>query len=85
MAKKETCPKCSSSDFVKATDKSNKHYCNACKYVWVPGLENLGRADLLLKKEQEENIGLKREIEKLRAELKVLKESAGSIDEILDL
>jgi len=67
MAKKETCPKCDSVEFSKASDKSNKRYCSTCSHVWVPGMDGLKRTDLLLKLAQEENLKLKAEIAKLRS------------------
>jgi hypothetical protein len=74
MSKKEKCTKCGSTEYAVATDKSKKHYCAACKHVWVPGLDGLTRPDLLLKKEQTENIELKAEIAKLRKEIAELRE-----------
>lgn len=75
MAKKESCPKCSSEDFVKAEDSSNKRYCNKCKHVWVPGFSDLKRTDLLLKHAQEENVRLKAEVTKLRKQLALFEQA----------
>lgn len=77
MAKKEkeVCPRCGKSEIVKANDKSGKLYCqtSGCMYVWVPGMENLNRADLVLKQAQTENQELKAAINSERAENKKLK------------
>ncbi len=71
-SKKETCSKCGSTIFSVAKDNSNKHYCQAkgCGNVWVPGLEGMKRADVVMAKLSQENEALKTEIAKLRAELK---------------
>lgn len=75
MAKKETCSKCGSTIFSVAKDKSSKHYCQAkgCGHVWVPGLEGLGRIDVQLKNALQENVDLKRELDKSRKEVLALK------------
>jgi transposase-like protein len=66
MAKKESCPKCTSEKYSVAKDKSNKHYCEKCNHVWVPGFEGLKRSDLLLKKAQGEVMLMTEELTKLR-------------------
>lgn len=70
MKKKEECSKCGGSNYVVATDNSNKHYCQVkgCKHVWVPGLEDLKRPDVVLKQAQDENVKLRSEIDRLRKE-----------------
>ncbi len=80
-AKKETCSKCGSSIFSVAKDKSNKHYCQAkgCGHVWVPGLEGLNRIDLQLKNALQENVDLKRELDKARKLIVTLREQLGEI------
>lgn len=94
MSKKdETCSKCGDAKPALATDGTNKRYCK-CGHVWVPGLENLKRPDVVLKQAQEENLKLKAEVEKLRKEnsrltkdnndLKALFEDTKASDEIFD-
>ena len=86
MAKQEKpkCSKCESTDISVATDKSNKHYCQKCGNVWVPGLEGLKREDVQLRQLKVENEELKQAIGKLREEILVLKGqgTAASEDEI---
>lgn len=68
-----SCPRCSSTEFSKALDKSNKHYCSKCQNIWVPGLAGMNRIDITLAAFQKENVELKGEITKLRAELAAMK------------
>lgn len=83
MAKsKIMCPKCGCPEFSVATDKSNKHYCEKCPHVWIPGLEGLKRTDLLLKQSQDENVALKAEISVLRKRLKAFEEAESLAEEI---
>lgn len=67
---KECCPKCNSTIFVKATDKSNKHYCHGkgCGHVWIPGVEVSSRPDFMIQKLQKDNFELQDQINKLRKE-----------------
>lgn len=73
--KKESCPKCNSTIFAKATDKSGKYYCQAkgCQHVWVPGVEAMKRPDVMIQKLQQENQALTTEIGKLRLDNEKLK------------
>lgn len=75
MAKpeKEKCPKCGSSDFAVAQDKSNKHYCAKCQNIWVPGLVGLSRIDVQLTNALKENVELKAVLDKERKELSEVK------------
>lgn len=76
MAKKESCPKCGSTIFALAKDKSGKHYCQAkgCGNVWVPGMENLKRTDVVIRQLQTENRELKEALAAVRRENRELKE-----------
>lgn len=73
------CPKCKSDKIVVATDKSNKHYCQKCNHVWVPGVDAMKREDLALAHYKKENLALTSEIDALRKENLALK------DELKDL
>lgn len=72
---KEKCPRCGSTIYAKATDKSGKHYCQAkgCGHVWVPGVDVKGRPDVMIQRLQKENFELQEQINKLRKENDVLK------------
>jgi len=93
MSKKDVCSKCGKSDPVLATDGSKKLYCK-CGHVWVPGLENMKRPDVVLKQAQEENLRLRAEVERLRKEntrltkdnsdLKALMQDTASESEMFD-
>lgn len=79
MAKKEACPKCSGIQFSVAKDKSNKHYCQTkgCGNIWVPGLVEVKRPDVLIRKLQEENNKLAAEVNTLRKQNGELKARLG--------
>ncbi|MCA9339390.1 MAG: hypothetical protein KDA17_00590 [Candidatus Saccharibacteria bacterium] len=86
MAKKEVkemCPKCACAKFSVATDKSNKHYCDQCKHIWIPGVNVASRLDLVLQQAQKENLELKAELVKLRKKLEVF-ESTDEAEEIYE-
>lgn len=73
---KEKCPKCGGTIHAKATDKSGKLYCQAkgCGNVWVPGMENMNRPQLVIAQLQKENRELKESLNKERAEVRRLTE-----------
>lgn len=77
MAKqeKEKCPKCNSTVFAVAKDKSGKRYCQhkGCGHVWAADTQGLGRVDIVLMQAQKENQELKLEITKVRKENEALK------------
>ena len=56
------CPKCSSTKFAVATDKSRRHYCAKCQNVWIPGHEANKSPEVLL-------LGARAEINELRLAL----------------
>lgn len=72
MAKpdKEKCPKCGSTIFALAKDKSGKRYCQAkgCQHVWAAETAGMGRVDIVLMQAQKENQELKLEIGRVRKE-----------------
>ena len=72
---KEKCPKCNSTVFALAKDKSGKRYCQGkgCQHVWVPETQGLGRVDIVLMQAQKENQELKLEIGRVRKENAELK------------
>lgn len=67
-AEKTKCQRCDSTEIAVAVDHSNKHYCQKCQHVWVPGLEGMKREDVLITHLKTENMGIKLEIDKLRKE-----------------
>jgi hypothetical protein len=82
--KKEHCPRCNGTLYAVAQDKSNKHYCQTkgCGNVWVPGLTNLNRTDLVLKQALQEKVDLQREVDRVRAENKMLREKLAKYEPV---
>lgn len=84
MAKqdKEKCPKCGSTIFALAKDKSGKRYCQAkgCQHVWAPETMGMGRVDIVLKQAQKENVELKEAINSERAKVKRLEARVAELE-----
>lgn len=85
MAKdpKEKCPKCGSTIFALAKDKSNKRYCQGkgCQHVWVPETQGKGRVDIVLMQAQKELGELRDALNAERAENKKLRARVIELEE----
>lgn len=73
---KERCPRCQGTIYATANDKSGKLYCQTkgCGNVWAPATAGMSRPEIQLKNALTENVALKAEITKVRAENKRLTE-----------
>lgn len=89
MAKKEEkerCPRCQGTIYAVANDKSGKFYCQTkgCGNVWAPATAGLSRPEIQLKNALTENVSLKAEINKVRAENVKLKEELQALKPPVD-